>query len=107
MDIVCCAVIIYNAQLLLSLNPDHVRQIHASFLVNLYWFSRHVEAAVGKPFRNKNDHVTERAATSRHVLFVDSGPGMRLGATRIRGHTNVVGLRHLTLDPDPASHRTS
>src|SRR6266576_316031 len=107
MDIVCCAVTIHDANFLLSLKPDHVRQIHASFLVNLYRFSRYLEAAVAKPLRNKNDHVTECAATSRHVFFVYSGPGMRLGASRIRGHTNAVGLRRLTLDPDPAGYRTS
>ena len=107
MNIVCCAVTIHDANFLLSLKPDHVGLIHASFLVNLYRFSRYLEAAVAKPLRNKNDHVTEGAATPRHVFFVDSGPGMRLGATRIRGHTNAVGLRHLTLDPDPASYRTS
>src|SRR5467141_4387022 len=107
MDVVCCAVTIHDANFLLSLKPDDVRQIHTSFLVDLYRFSRYVEGAVAKALRNKNDHVTERATTSRHVFFVDSGPGMRLGATRVCGHTNAIGLRHLALDPDPASHRTS
>src|SRR5260370_33825197 len=106
MDIVCCAVIIHDANFLLSLKPDDGRQIHASFLVHLYRFSRYVEGAVAKPLRNKNDHVTERASASRHVFFVDTGPGMRLGATRVSGHTNAIGCSHPTLDPDPASHRT-
>jgi len=66
-------------------------------LVNLYRFSRYVEAAVGKPLRNKNDHVTERAATSRHEFFVDSGPGCvlaQLGSEDILcGWAEAVDLR--------------
>jgi len=61
MDIVCCAVIIYNAQLLLSLNPDHVRQIHASFLVNLYWFRRTSKLRLASPSETKTITFTERA----------------------------------------------
>src|SRR5437762_12012989 len=84
MDIVCCAVTIHDANFLLSLKPNHVRQIHASCLVNLYRFSRYVEAAVAKPLRDKNEYVTECAAASRHVFFVYSGPGMRLGRSEER-----------------------
>ena len=78
-------------QLLIGAQRQHMRLIHATFLLQYRRFRRHLEGAVPQTLGHKHHHVLQIAVLGGHDLLTQGRGVMLPGAGHVGRHVNARG----------------
>src|SRR6516225_9597274 len=103
MDIVGCWIMVYNFYPLICLHSQHVRLVHATFLIKNDWLTRRLEVLLTQPLSNKYNYILQPAICIRDQVLSQDRSRMLFGAAWIGRHINRCGLGPSALERDNTS----